>query len=535
MSKFMRKLSMVLAVMLLLTAVFAGCGGQKAAPADTQATTTSVSTEAKSEEPTAPAIDTSEEVELKMYMVGDKAKDTDMIVEEINKLMKPKINATLKLDYMAWGDWATKYPLVFAAGEDFDGIYTAHWSFYGVQAQKNGFYELTEDFIKKYAPDYYADTPKDFWDQAKIRGKVYMVPENVKDFNTKHIAVRDDLMKKYNIPEITSIDGLDAYFEAISKNEKGMVPVIPNNNMGMVNTEIATQLSETSFLGGSYDFPFLIYSITNPGDATLKELLDLPEYMGYIRKVREWNQKGYIAKNALTNTVPEGDNFKAGKCAFFMTNLATISSVHSSVVKDHPDWGVRIVDGAFGKKVLPYASTGNGFAIHASSKYPERMMMAINLLKTDKEINFLANRGIKGTHWDYSGTVSENERENTKIDGPKAGDYNDSLVWATNTYRYYPLKDKSNYAIGAFELDKNIKETRGAFHPFMTFTFNDENFKNELAAIKNVIQQYGKPLEMGFIDPDKGMEKYRAELKKAGYDKVMEEMRKQADAFMKER
>ena len=94
-------------------------------------------------------VSTDEEVELKMYLIGDKPKDFDEVYGKVNEKMKEEINATLEVNFIPWSDITTKYQLLFQSGEDFDLIFTASgWGYYSQVATKNGFLEITEELFK---------------------------------------------------------------------------------------------------------------------------------------------------------------------------------------------------------------------------------------------------------------------------------------------------------------------------------------------------------------------------------------------------
>ncbi|MGL4665793.1 MAG: hypothetical protein ACRCWA_12330, partial [Clostridium butyricum] len=93
-------------------------------------------------------------VTLKIYLIGDKPKDFDEVYGKVNEIMKEKINATLDISFLPWSDMTTKYQLLFQSGENFDIIFTASsWGYYSQVATKNGFYEITDDMLKEYAPN----------------------------------------------------------------------------------------------------------------------------------------------------------------------------------------------------------------------------------------------------------------------------------------------------------------------------------------------------------------------------------------------
>ena len=192
------------------TGIITGCGAQESQPSITADGTP----------------DTSKPVELTMYLLGDRATDFDLVYEEVNRILKEEINTTLNVKFLSWSEHDTKYSLLFSSGEDFDLIFTAsNWGHYETTAAKKGFYELTEDFVQAYAPELWKTVSADAWNQAKIDGKIYMVPSNVKEYEEAVIGVRGDLMEKYGIEDITSMDELEAFFDQVVEQEETISPL----------------------------------------------------------------------------------------------------------------------------------------------------------------------------------------------------------------------------------------------------------------------------------------------------------------------
>ena len=59
-----------------------------------------------------------------MYLIGDRPVDNDEVFEKINERLKAEINATIDVKFMSWSEYESKYPLIFASGEEWDIIYT---------------------------------------------------------------------------------------------------------------------------------------------------------------------------------------------------------------------------------------------------------------------------------------------------------------------------------------------------------------------------------------------------------------------------
>lgn len=92
--------------------LMAGCGNSGGASAGQNETPTkesgdtadagSDSGSSDSEQETTAELDTSEEVELVMYAISDRPAGQDVVDENPNKLLKEKINCTLKINWLGW-------------------------------------------------------------------------------------------------------------------------------------------------------------------------------------------------------------------------------------------------------------------------------------------------------------------------------------------------------------------------------------------------------------------------------------------------
>ena len=127
-----RLLALLLSTVMTVS-MLAGCGGGS-----------SDSKETASESSSEDAGDTSEEVNLTMYVVSDRPAGQDVVDENLNKLLKEKLNCTLTINWIAWSDYSNKYPLLFSSGEEFDMAYCATWLNYKSLAQKGAFMNLDE-------------------------------------------------------------------------------------------------------------------------------------------------------------------------------------------------------------------------------------------------------------------------------------------------------------------------------------------------------------------------------------------------------
>lgn len=468
------------------------------------------------------ASDLSQEVSLKMVLVGGKPADHDKVFEQINIKLKERINATVEAEYLDWADWQQKYPLKFAAGEDFDLVYTANWAFYNDQALKGGFLEITEEMLQEYAPMTWEAMPQASWDQAKVNGKLYMVPQNSAELLDKAIIYREDLRKKYNLAPIDSLASYADYLKTIAAEEKGISPFGAKAADGWKWHELdqATLEQANDFNLISYDVP-LAYDLNDP-EGRLFVIYDTPEFRQLLAYYKDLADAGAWSRNVVSNKNDVWTDMKAGKVASYAHNLGTVAANLAEARRETPDLEFMIADLTPDSKKLSAISTQNGMAIHARSAHPERALMAIDLFQNDRELHDLMMYGIAGVHYN---PVGDDKYEAL----PAFSNYTGFSNWGFNSRLN---RDDIQYPQEAIEMGAQWE--KGVYHYALeTFVFDDSKVKNQIANIGNVMLRYALPLEYGLIDDlDGGLEELLKQLGAAGIEEVQREMQSQIDAFL---
>lgn len=521
MKKSSKLLSLILAASMVTSLGLAGCAGGDPAPASSKTTESKTS----SEIPADPALDTSKEVNLVMYLLGDPPADNAKVFEQINAKMKEKINATLEPKYFSWSDYEQKYPLVFASGEDFDIIYSADWAGYIGQATKQGYYEITKEALEKYAPMTAASQHPDAWDQSLVNGKSYMLPMNYKELSANTYLVRGDLMAKYNITDVNGLDNIIKYLDVIAQNEKQMIPLdIGSDYDASVMFDRVFGAMHNGKYGGVGPWQAMAVVELNDPDLKVMSTIDTPEYLETVKKMKEWKDKGYWSKSAVVNTTDNRDSFKSGKSALATMNINTAKSMYTEISQAHPEWDVRVVDAQNGTSATLTAFWGNGMSIFAKSKNPERALMALDLLRNNEELHDLFSFGIEGVHYEKAGDNRIKLLE-TNANYPYDGNCN----WGIRNDEYWKLVEGGipNYD----ELYDNWVKTAEVYK-YAFFTFDDSGVKNEIAAINDVFSSNYKLLNLGFVDdPATDIKKMSDKMKAAGVEKVYTALHDQLVAY----
>jgi putative aldouronate transport system substrate-binding protein len=473
-------------------------------------------------------VDVSNPVELTMYLVGDAVPDAEKVYEAVNKKLKEDINTTVKVKYLSWADWDKKYALIFAAGEDFDCIYTADWAYYADQATKHGFMEIKPDMVKKYMPEYYAQIPGDFWNQLKINGKIYMIPYLNKQVEGCLIPmVRGDLRVKYHLPLIKTINDFNNYLTTIVKNEKGMIGFDGSAlNLAALMNSVYYDQPNNLF---SYQTVPVFTTKLNDLSGKVNYALDDPAYLNMLLTAKKLSDAGVWSKGILASKNDNGKAFNAGKSAFHYNNAEGVIQEYNTVNTDNPKWNLEIADLSSDKLHQSSSATRSGMAINANSKHADRVMLMLNLFGTHKDYYDLTTYGIVGVHYT---PVGNNKMTSTPLGitnyPPKA---NCPWGWERKDFMRFP----TNVPEAAISLESNwIKNGLSSKTPIVSFNFVDTNLKTEVAACNNIYQQRGYILLAGLSDnPKADLDKLKSDLKKAGIEKIQAELQKQVIQFMK--
>ncbi len=173
--------------------------------------------------------------------------------------------------------------------------------------------------------------------------------------------------------------------------------------------------------------------------------------------------------------------------------------------------------------VFSYSYNGDGMAITAGCKNPERAAMVIDLLKFDTTLNNLMCLGIEGQHYVDNG-------DGTYSDGPENAKYPDggtSIAWAIpNGALTQAYSDPRQTEL------QNWRSDHLQACPAVNFTFDASSVKGELAAVESTVQEYWAGLSFGLVDDvDATLNEMYAKLESSGMQKVVDEYRAQYTAW----
>ncbi|GHH97885.1 ABC transporter substrate-binding protein [Neobacillus kokaensis] len=441
--------------------------------------------------------------EIKWYTVGTPQKDTDKVFAEVNKYLKKKINATVKMTQIDWGDWAQKSQVMINSGEPFDIIFT-NGTDYVQNAQKGAFYAI-DDMLNNEGKALKQTIDPALLEGIKIDGKTYGVPTNKEAARQSVYTFNKRLVDKYHfdITKVKTLEDLEPMLKVIKEKEPKITPM----------ATFKAYLPFDYIFNG--EMPFGIPFEGDRDHVVNPFATDVA--MQTYKTMHSYYKAGYLKEDAATSK----DSWPMDVENWFVrmgdsqpyADLLWSRSAKYDVVSVPAEQPVTINDSV----------SGSIQAISATSKNPKKAMEFLTLLNTDEYLRNLVDKGIEGVHYkkNSDGTIEDLP---ARIDRYNLPTYSLGNHFILYLYKNDP-KDK-------WEKFKEFNESATAA-PTLGFHFNSDPVRSELAAITNISKEFYPALATGSVDPESYLPKFNKKLKEAGLDKVLKEIQKQFDDWKK--
>ncbi|WMJ22749.1 ABC transporter substrate-binding protein [Paludicola sp. MB14-C6] len=457
-----------------------------------------------------------EDVNLIWYHWGDKPKQPDAVIAELNKMSKEAIQTTVDFRFATGDD--QKLKTIMSTGGEFDIAFTCAWfANYVVAAQNNQLADLTEK-LPKVAPKLWEYIPENCWAGARVNGKIYAVPTYKDSAAAQYWTVHKEYV----------IDGAkaDAELKAAGKKLSTVTPLLekvkkyhdeskkayPHDLTAPMNYNWAG----LNGLGNGWD-DFGLSNIRmginlTAGNTKVISQYDDPDYVADLKTIKSWYDNGLVNKGA--SEVEKEFEFQVVGTGQGWDGCEAIWG-------SGKDYTIQMV-----KKYGPIYTTGsiqgsmNG--ISPNSKKIDRALQYIEYMNTNKDYRNTLGYGIKGTNWKLN---DQGQVENLTKDAWQPG-----MFAQASFFELYPLKP------APANMYTNLKAVNDSAEasPLVGYVPVVKDLQTEIAACQAVIDKQYKYLQTGNIkDVDATVNKLKADLKAAGMDKIIAEIQKQVDEFLK--
>ncbi|MCR6109484.1 ABC transporter substrate-binding protein [Bacillus sp. A301a_S52] len=494
----MKKLCLLLVMLVGSVSLLIACGGEEDVGSHSDA---SENGEGNGE--SGKGDDVLDPVTLTWYLIGTPQQDLDVVMEEVNEYTEEKINATIDLRLLDWGEFDERLQVITTSGEEYDIAFTSSWANnYSLNARRGAFIEL-DNLMDEYGEEMKELIDPAFLEGAQVDGKLYAVPTNKEVGQQAVLSFNNELVEKHNldISTVNSLEDLEPLLAVIKEEESDVTPI----------ATFDAYLPFDSILQEEMPFAFRLEGNTDEVVNKYEE----EATMETLKVMHDYYKKGYIRPDAATSTDSwplETPNWFVRKELYqpYAEHVWSRSAGYEIVTRPlHEPY------------VFNNSVTGSMQAISNTSENPERAMMFLNLLNSDPYLRNLIDKGIEGVHYEENedGTINDLPARVERFNMPSFAIGNQLIL---KLYEDEPA-DKWD----AFEeFNENAIPS-----PVLGFYFDTNPVRTEIAAISNVTSEFSPALLKGAVDPEEYIPEFNKKLYEAGMQKVLDEIQSQYDEW----
>lgn len=439
--------------------------------------------------------------------------EAEVAVENaINEITSEKIGVEVDLQLMDFSSYMQQIPLMLSAGEQVDLFNTVGMNFlslynsgYLLNMDENDLFEMYGQGIR--------DVMGDYADGGRINGELYgFVSQRELAAQMSLVVAKeylDGIGYEYNPGEDNTIS--DDEIEVLLAK---LHEAYPDKTVIAASGMHGAQLF-VDYVGGD-GFGVLL----DPENSLeLSNLYSSDNYMNYLKKVRNWNQLGYIAPDALTDTNMPTALVGAGSA------MAYEATFKPGLAKQETETAGREM--VVFIRENPYVLTSDygttmDWVISSGTESKEASMKFLNELYSNPELARLINYGIEGI--DYI----VNDNGFLEITEDLSPEYAVNVAWELPGQFIAGVWEGQD--VGIWDSYKALNDE--AVKSIATgFVFDQSNVSSEYTALYNIYKEYQKQLECGFLDPEAGVAEMLDRMEKSGLDKYIAEKQSQLDAW----
>lgn len=481
--------------------------------------------EAPVDAPEAPA----ETAVLDYYWVANQDTETRPQVEAaINEYIEPLIGANVSFHLVPWGDWVTKSVTGLQAGEKMDIFFTADWYFYMQLATEGLLRPLNDDdgefgnLLEENGQGILATLNPAFITGTQIDGVNYAVPTNkeltVPEGFLYNVALAEEIgMTPDDAANITSYADMEPWLEMAKEARPDEYPYITSGRDGFSPWP-------QDFVSG-YGREASMPIAPNAGgdwDETVYSVWETDWAADHFATMRRFYDQGFIHPDAGLDTYDPGQPFNAGQFFIYPMPLKGNNIKAQEMINASGNDDLRVGEIYGQRKVNITAHAGGSMlAIPTLSDHAVQAMKYINLMHTDSKLVNMQLFGVEGTHWEF-----EDDGRVNLIDSAWYGSH--SGAWTVGNIMMQAVTNKEDPEKNRLLVEYSNDSLD---HPALGFRFRTEPVAAELTAIDTVTSGTSRGLYTGYVDPDDVLSTYIDDLKAAGLETFLEEVRSQYTAW----
>ncbi len=426
------------------------------------------------------------------------------VQDAMNKKLIPELHIEVELLPLQLAEYQTTIQLMLSGNDDLD-VMPIYSQYAGSWINMNGIHDMNEYMGTAEGQKIVSALGKELASAGTMNGILYGFPANKEYVELGGLSMRADICDKLGITKEYGLEkNKDEYdgtlydwtvaadiFAKVKAAYPDMVPLYMNSTSQMNRFIHIDSLSD--------NFGILDWEADH-SSTTVVNKFETDTYKKTVSMLADWYDKGYIFKDAQTDTSGAATMMRAGNTFSYITGIKPGFLIEAKAANNCESYAMYFGTGVKsneGVRSTLFTSNANLYdtGIASTSKDPAMAFKFISALYTDPELMNLWQYGIKdvnykvqddGTAYFVDGEDSSNYKYHQNT-GWSMGNQFISYVWSDGTKSpNYWEKLKTHNAWGDFT-------------PAFGFAWNSKEYSTELTALSNVLNTYRAALETGSV------------------------------------
>lgn len=548
-----RTICLLLAMIMVLSIVLAGCSKTAETPAadETPAATEPAETTDNTETPEAPeetAEPALEQKTIQLMITGaGKQANSDKVWAAFNEQLQQYVpNTTVEFIDVSFDEYSEKFSQVLASGEGVDLAWTG-WLINKPQNIADGNLMPLDDLLAEYGQgivDILGENVVEIHRNADD-GKLYYLPS--------WQGLVGDRRGWLVVTEIAELAGdtwiedteaaLNKWRNNYSEGTEAFQAVLDQATKYLAAAKEAGKLGAGINTGRVFGWSMYNGTRSNPGVGgseigipfedntfTVIDGVASEHYKLYAKTMADWYKEGYIRSDIMSVDTSTLTMPKNGE----ITDTTYVFSCDPYLTEADQD--AATADAGMDMTYLPVEENASlilggdtSYAIPYCADEPERAMMVLNAIYSQPDLYNTLIYGIEGE--DYTKNADGTITTSYVGASPTADDSYGIQRWIIGSCKNALINngtDPNYYA------DLEALEETARVNPFLNFTFDRTNVEGICASILNVYYEYGPQLDNGVAGDnwEELYNNYMAARKDAGIEELVTEFQNQINAYI---
>lgn len=450
----------------------------------------------------------------------------DRINEEISKHTRETLGLDVELLIIDSAAYGEDMKLMLSSGEQVDVFSTCGPGY--MTCVNNGYtLDLEEDgLFESYGKGIREAVREEYLDACRVGNVLYGIPP-IKDYAIQTAAVcvgteyLDAIGYDYEGAAKDDLGYIKADWDAVNDIFAKLHEQFPDKYVMAIQDNGLTQGSSVDPIGGDY-----YGSLLDPVNSlTVENVYTSDVFKEWCQRAYEWNQAGYISKDAMTDNTGASAKVKSGA---YMAMMACSKPGYQTQISGECGRPMTVFD--VGEGFMSSSSVSSfPWCINQNTEDVVAAMQVLDALYTDSVLENLMCWGQEGSEY-----VINDDQTITYADGIDANnsEYYPNVLWLMpNPYVAHVWQgDSLDIGQQISDFNDNCPNKSKA----LGFTWDNSEYTSEFTALQNAYDQYGGVVVFGFVEPEKGLADLNNALNEAGLEKYMAAKQEALDAWAAE-